>query len=101
MPTHDWGDFQPGAISMYGPQLVTREEIIAFAAKIDPLPMQLDEFAVGATMLGGLGASGWYAAVVWMRLIVDFHRGLTESAQARGASQLAGIGPALGFRGLR
>jgi len=36
-----------------------------------------------------------------MRLIVDFRRGLTESAQARGASQLAGIGPALGFRGLR
>jgi len=49
MPTNDWEDFQPGAISMYGPRLVTREEIIAFAAKIDRLPMHLDEFAVGAT----------------------------------------------------
>jgi acyl dehydratase len=81
---------------MYGPRLVTREEIIALAAEFDPLLMHLDEIAVGATMLGGLGAPGWHAAVVWMRLIVDFRRGLTETAQARG-EPVAGIGPALGF----
>ena len=47
-------DFQPGTVAEYGPRLVTREEIIAFAAEFDPQPMHLDEAAGRATMLGGL-----------------------------------------------
>ena len=50
----------PGAVDDYGPRLVTREEIIAFAAEFDPQPMHLDEEAGGHRMLGGLAASGWH-----------------------------------------
>jgi len=53
-----WEDFQPGAVAVFGPRLVTREEIVAFAAEFDPQPMHLDEAAASATLLGGLGASG-------------------------------------------
>ncbi len=66
-----WEDFAPGAVEIYGPRLVTREEIVAFAAEFDPQPMHLDEAAAGATMLGGLAASGWHSCCLLMRMIAD------------------------------
>ena len=66
-----WEDFQPGAIAIYGPRLVTREEILAFAAEFDPQPMHLDEMAGAASMMGGLGASGWHSCCLLMRMIAD------------------------------
>jgi acyl dehydratase len=71
MPKLHWEDFRPGAIAVYGPRLVTREEIVAFAAEFDPQPMHLDEAAAGDTMLGGLGASGWHSCCLLMRMIAD------------------------------
>jgi acyl dehydratase len=66
-----WEDFEPGAIAIYGPRLVTREEIVAFAAEFDPQPMHLDEAAASTTLLGGLGASGWQSCCLLMRMICD------------------------------
>jgi acyl dehydratase len=66
-----WEDFQSGAVNIYGPRLVTREEIVAFAAEFDPQPMHLDEAAASATILGGLGASGWHTCCLLMRIIAD------------------------------
>jgi acyl dehydratase len=66
-----WEDFRPGAVAIYGPRLVTREEIVSFAAEFDPQPMHLDEAAASATMLGGLGASGWHTCCLLMRIIAD------------------------------
>jgi acyl dehydratase len=66
-----WEDFEPGAVAIYGPRLVTREEIVAFAAEFDPQPMHLDEAVASATMLGGLGASGWHTCCLLMRIIAD------------------------------
>ncbi len=71
MPKLHWEDFQPGAVAVYGPRLVTREEIVAFAAEFDPQPMHLDEAAASATLLGGLGASGWHICCLLMRIIAD------------------------------
>ena len=66
-----WEDFKPGAVAIYGPRLVTREEIVAFAAEFDPQPMHLDEAAASTTILGGLGASGWHSCCLLMRMIAD------------------------------
>ncbi len=66
-----WEDFKLGAVAIYGPRLVTREEIIAFAAEFDPQPMHLDEAAAANTLLGGLGASGWHSCCLMMRIIAD------------------------------
>jgi acyl dehydratase len=71
MPKLHWEDFQLGAVAVYGPRLVTREEIVAFAAEFDPQPMHLDEAEASATMLGGLGASGWHTCCLLMRIIAD------------------------------
>jgi acyl dehydratase len=66
-----WEDFKQGAVAVYGPRLVTREEIVAFAAEFDPQPMHLDEAAAAKTLLGGLGASGWHSCCLLMRMIAD------------------------------
>ena len=66
-----WEDFEPGAVAVYGPRLVTREEIVAFAAEFDPQPMHLDEAAASGTLLGGLGASGWHICCLMMRMMAD------------------------------
>jgi acyl dehydratase len=71
MPKHHFEDFTPGDVAEYGPRLVTREEIVAFAAEFDPQPMHLDEDAARESMLGGLAASGWHTCCILMRMIAD------------------------------
>jgi acyl dehydratase len=77
-----WEDFKPGQVTEHGPRLITREEIIAFAAEFDPQPMHLDEEAGSASLLGGLAASGWHTCCVVMRMISD---GLLERTTFMGA----------------
>lgn len=64
-------DFIVGKVTEYGPRLVTREEIIAFAAEFDPQPMHLDEEAARHSLLGGLAASGWHSCAIFMRMLCD------------------------------
>jgi len=71
MPKLYFEDFQPGSTMEYGPRLVSREEIVAFAAEFDPQPMHLDEEAARASMLGGLAASGWHTCCLLMRMAAD------------------------------
>ena len=71
MPKYHWEDFKIGDVAVYGPRLVTREEIVAFAAEFDPQPMHLDEAAASATLLGGLAGSGWHSCALMMRMMAD------------------------------
>ena len=75
-------DFTPGSVAEYGPRLVTREEMVAFAQSFDPQPMHLDETAAVASMAGGLIASGWHTCALGMRLIAD---GFLNGAASMGA----------------
>lgn len=93
MPKLYWEDFQPGAVAVYGPRLVTREEIIAFAAEFDPQPMHLDEAAASATMLGGLGASVWHTCGLMMRILVDGLFGNAASMGAPGVDEVRWLKP--------
>ena len=86
-------DFQPGAINEYGPRLVTREEIVAFAAEFDPQPMHLDEEAGRASMLGGLAASGWHTCCLMMRLAADGFILNSASMGAPGVDEVRWLAP--------
>ena len=86
-------DFQPGAINEYGPRLVSREEIIAFAAEFDPQPMHLDEEAGRASMLGGLAASGWHTCCLMMRLAADGFILNSASMGAPGVDEVRWLAP--------
>jgi acyl dehydratase len=71
VPQQYWEDFTPGSVSEYGPRLVTRDEIVEFAAAFDPQPMHLEEAAAEASMLGGLAASGWHSCCLLVRMLSD------------------------------
>jgi acyl dehydratase len=88
-----WEDFQPGAVAVYGPRLVTREEIVAFAAEFDPQPMHLDEAAGSATLLGGLAASGWHSCCLLMRIITDGFVLESSSMGAPGVEEVRWLRP--------
>ncbi len=88
MPKLHWDDFKTGTVAVYGPRLVTREEIVAFAAEFDPQPMHLDEAAGAATLLGGLAASGWHSCCILMRMIADGFINETHSMGAPGVDEV-------------
>ncbi len=75
-------DFSPGEIIPLGTKTVTKDEILAFAAEFDPQPFHLDEEAGKASLLGGLAASGWHTASMFMRMLVD---GLLAQSAGQGA----------------
>ncbi len=75
-------DLTVGEVIALGEVTVTRDMIIDFAKRFDPLPFHLDEAAAKRSLLGGLAASGWQTAGLALRMLVD--RFLTHIAAAGG-----------------
>jgi acyl dehydratase len=93
MPKLHWEDLKPGSVTVCGPRLVTREEIVSFAAEFDPQPMHLDERAASTTMLGGLSASGGHICCLLMRMIADGFVNQTHSMGAPGVDEVRWLSP--------
>lgn len=93
MPKLHWEDFEKGAVAVYGPRLVTREEIVAFASEFDPQPMHLDEAAASTTLLGGLAGSGWHTCCLLMRMIADGFIVNSTSMGAPGVDEVRWLKP--------
>lgn len=93
MPRFYFEDFVVGSVEQYGPRLVTREEIIAFAAEFDPQPMHLDEEAARASMLGGLAASGWHSCAIVMRMLCDWYVCDSSSMGGPGVEEVKWLKP--------
>ncbi len=66
---------------------------MAFAAEFDPQPMHLDEMAGSATLLGGLGASGWHTCCLMMRIIADGFLLNSTSMGAPGMEEVRWLAP--------
>lgn len=73
------------------------QAIVAFARKYDPQPFHLDEEAGRQSLFGGLAASGWQTASVWMKLWTAH----VKSQIAAGTMPADGGGPSPGFDDLR
>jgi acyl dehydratase len=93
-------DIQVGEASEIGSHTFTAEEIKAFAAQFDPQPFHFDEAAGARMMFGGLCASGWHIACVWMRLMIE-HRQREDAARVARGEPVAVLGPSPGFRDMR
>ena len=93
MPKYYFEDFTPGQTIEYGPRLITREEIVAFASQFDPQPMHLDEDAGRKSLLGGLGASGWHSCGIMMRMIYDAFLHDAASMGAGGVDEVRWLRP--------
>ena len=77
-----WEDFRTGDTMEMGRHTFTEEEILTFARQFDPQPFHADAATAGETVFGGLIASGWHTACVFMRLFAD---GLLSRAAALGS----------------
>jgi acyl dehydratase len=65
-----WEDFPVGAEAEHGTHRITEEEIIRFAREFDPQPFHVDREAARDGPFGGLVASGWHTAALYMGLYV-------------------------------
>lgn len=64
-------DFTVGERSRFGAYEVTEGEIKEFAQKYDPQFFHLDNEAAKQSLFGGLCASGWHTAAIFMRMLID------------------------------
>jgi acyl dehydratase len=62
-------DYKSGDVFDLGSYDVTREEIVEFSKRYDPFPFHVDDEAARAMVFGGIIASGWLTALVWLRLM--------------------------------
>jgi acyl dehydratase len=86
-------DLTPGQIHHLGRHTLGRDEIIAFARDWDPQPFHLDDAAAAASIYGGLIASGWHTACVFMRLFVDGLLGRAAALGSPGIDELRWLRP--------
>jgi acyl dehydratase len=93
-------DIRVGETSELGRHTFTAEDIKGFAGRFDPQPFHLDEQAAAQSHFGGLCASGWHTACVWMRLLIHHCRREDEERRAR-REPVAEFGPSPGFRDLK
>ena len=83
-----WEDFEVGHEAEHGSRAVTEEEIVAFAREYDPQPFHLDPEAAAASPFGGLIASGWHTAAIYMGLYVRNAMGDVAGMGSPGVEEL-------------
>jgi acyl dehydratase len=93
-------DLVVGSRIELGRHTFTADAIKAFAALYDPQPFHMDEAAALASSFGGLCASGWHTAAVWMKLMVAELQRQTELSIQRGEDP-GRLGPSPGFTELK
>ncbi len=98
--TKFYEDHEAGDLHEFGSSTFTAEAIRAFALAYDPQPFHLDEAAAKASLFGGLCASGWHTAAVWMKLMVAYQQRVAKEMAERG-EPVAKPGPSPGFKQLR
>lgn len=87
-----WEDFEPALYDL-GSYMFTLDEILEFAGRFDPQPFHTDEVAATASPFGGLIASGWHTASVYMGLYARNFLNLTESLGSPGVENLRWLAP--------
>ncbi len=97
MTSQYWEDIAIGARRELGRYTFTEDEIIRFARKYDPQSFHIDPEAAKNSVFGGLIASGWHTAAVWMKLAVGERA--REIEEDRSSPLRAGVSP--GFEALR
>jgi len=81
-------DFEVGDVEEFGSYTVSKEEIVEFAEQFDPQPFHVDEEAAKQSPFGGLIASGWHTASLWMKLMVEHHYDDAASLGSPGVEEI-------------
>jgi acyl dehydratase len=92
--------FDPGTRNELGSYVFTADAIIDFARQFDPQRFHVDAEAAKDSVFGGLCASGWHTAAIWMKLNLASNTVADQLAESEERS-LPDYGPSPGFRNLR
>jgi acyl dehydratase len=89
-PIHDryFEDYEVGAVYEYGYATVHADEIVAFAERFDPQAMHVDVQYAATGPFGGLIASGWHTAGIFMRLYADHYLSRVASLASPGIDEV-------------
>lgn len=93
MPEIAFEDLVPGRVFDLGSTVVDHDEMVAFARRFDPQPFHVDPAAAASSLFGGLAASGWFTAGLWMRLYVDGVLSRATSLGSPGGEDIAWPAP--------
>ncbi len=93
-------DLIVGSTDALGHFTFSAEDIVRFAREFDPQPFHLDPEAAKRSLFGGLCASGWHTASVWMKLLAAHRDHVRSETLARG-ERPARLGPSPGFTNLK
>ncbi|PLX35683.1 MAG: dehydratase, partial [Hyphomicrobiales bacterium] len=94
-------DIHLGEQADLGSYQFTAEEIIRFAAAYDPQPFHVDEARAADSHFGGLIASGWHTAAIWMKLMVAYQTRLARTRGLPEHGERPKMGPSPGFREMK
>ncbi len=86
-------DLPAGRIIPLGEVVVDRDDMVDFARRFDPQPFHLDEDAGRNSIFGGLSASGWYTASLWMRAYADTVLSDSTGQGSPGVEELRWLAP--------
>lgn len=81
-------DYETGAVYEYGYASVSAQEIVAFAQRFDPQAMHVDADYAAQGPFGGLIASGWHTAGIFMRLYTDHYLSQVASLASPGIDEV-------------
>jgi len=90
-----WEEVVIGTRRDLGSHTFTEEEIIRFGRKYDPQSFHIDPEAAKHSIFGGLIASGWHTAAVWMKLAI------AERQRSASTSPLLRAGVSPGFEDMK
>jgi len=88
-----WEDFEVGHEAVHGSRTISEDEIVAFAREYDPQPFHVDPAAAAASPFGGLIASGWQTAAIYMSLYVRAQMLDTAGLGSPGVEELRWLAP--------
>ena len=86
-------DFAVGDVFEVGPVTVGQDEIVEFATRYDPQPFHLDAEAAKDSLFGGLVASGWQTAALFMGMYVREVLSDAASLGSPGVDELRWLAP--------
>jgi acyl dehydratase len=90
-----WEDVEIGTRRELGDYTFSEEEIVRFARKYDPQPFHIDPGAAARSIFGGIVASGWHTAAIWMKLAI------ADRQKPDGKSPLLRAGVSPGYEDMR
>ena len=88
-----WEDFPVGSEAEHGSVTVSEEEIVRFAREYDPQLFHTDAEAAKDSAFGGLIASGWHTAALYMGLFVRSQLLDSASMGSPGVEELRWLAP--------